>query len=481
MAYELNKTYVLYSHAGAGRCLTVYGGTANKNQNVCIFRKTGTSAQNWTIKAFGANYKIVTGVNQTYALNYYWTSGKGNPGNCDIYPQSGNDADSSVILESVASDVFRIKLKNYDLYLTAKGSGDSVDVRWEKEAVLDPKNDPYENARAPQLWRLVDPTAKGIRAPFIYAGKNRDGDLYRYDETQLKGLDNATEFVVTAGPYQHYFKATGEPTSDVQEYITEAVARTKILYNKYGKQVWIGTPAVGEPPIVPHTETVYGEIGKRMRYFIDNLITRFGGTAQFNTYVKGFYISDEGIHDLDSSMPSTTPIEDYPQVKMFKTVSDYAAAKGKKMLWSPHWGGTNLVRAAHVIHKTAIFDIALIQPGYYFNAAYNYQKNCDAVRMMIQTQRMRYQQGMPIVHENDIKCFRTKIGCQMEIDTRGKNQPYSDRYQYYVDTFKDPEKELLEGSYRKAEANFGHYFGYPAEGSAGYDAAKEKVDAFFAL
>ena len=33
MAYQTNKTYVLFSHGGAGWCLTVYGGAANNNQN----------------------------------------------------------------------------------------------------------------------------------------------------------------------------------------------------------------------------------------------------------------------------------------------------------------------------------------------------------------------------------------------------------------------------------------------------------------
>ena len=68
MAYKTNESYVLVSHGGTGKYLTVYGGTATNNQNVCTFRKTCTSAQSWTIKAFGSNYKIVTDLSSAYAL-----------------------------------------------------------------------------------------------------------------------------------------------------------------------------------------------------------------------------------------------------------------------------------------------------------------------------------------------------------------------------------------------------------------------------
>ena len=34
-------------------------------------------------------------------------------------PQSGNDADSCIVLEPVSTDVYRIRLKNYNLCLTA--------------------------------------------------------------------------------------------------------------------------------------------------------------------------------------------------------------------------------------------------------------------------------------------------------------------------------------------------------------------------
>ena len=206
MAYQLNKSYLLFSNSGSGRCLNVSGGTAANNRNVCILNKNGSAAQNWMVKAFGSNLKIVSGLNQNYALNYYWNAGQGNPGNCDIYPQAGNDADSCIVLEAVSTDVYRIRLKNYKLYLTAKGTGDNADVRWEAPVSL---GSDY-TLLAPQEWRFLDPSAKGFRAPFIYAGHFSSGEKYSYTNTQLEGLENATEFVICSA-FSGYFTQNGEP------------------------------------------------------------------------------------------------------------------------------------------------------------------------------------------------------------------------------------------------------------------------------
>ncbi len=329
MAYKLNTTYLLFSHGGTGKCLNVYNGVVANRQNVCLWSKDGTTAENWTIKAFGSNYKIVTDLNQNYALNYYWSAGQGNPGACNIYPQAGNDADSSVVLEPVSTDVYRIKLKNYNLYLTAKGTGDNADVRWEAPVSL---GSDY-TALAPQEWRFVNPAEKGIRAPFIYTGYIDENTMYSYTDSQLSGLNNATEFVICSGVYNEFFTPNGEPNPDghVQRYVEAAADMAKRLYTKYGKQVWIGTPLVGSN--VTYSKTVFEEVGRRMTYFIDNIVDQFGLIGlSFDTVVKGIYMSDEGV--LQTFDTSTTVANNW-QISMFQTVSNYAAAKGKKMLWSP--------------------------------------------------------------------------------------------------------------------------------------------------
>lgn len=488
MAYQTNKTYVLFSHGGAGRCLTVYGGVANNNQNVCLFRQVGTTAQNWTIKAFGSNLKLVTGLNQNYALNYYWSAGQGKPGNCDIYPQAGNDADSSIILEPVCTDVYRIKLKNYGLYLTAKNDSDSADVRWEKRVVANLQSDPDETTLAPQLWRFVDTSAKGIRAPFIFAGYSgySGPDKYSYTDTQLDGLNNATEFVVCSGGYQEYFQENGVPNTQMIEYMKAAVARAKSLYDKYHKQIWIGTPMIASPVKTAYNKyavplSSYDEIGRRMTYFVDNVITECRSVGlDFNTCVKGFYMAEETVHD---SPTGRYTVDGHPQIKMFQTMSTYVAGKGKKMLWSPHWSSDNLFRAGQIIHRTDIFDYVLMQPNYFFceNNALDWQpnwnRNCEAIRNMVKKQRICYQLGTPAVLEKDIVCSKTRIGCQMEIDrnygtTSSKGYKYADLYKHYTDVF-----GATDGAFTKFGADFGFYL--DCASAANFETLKAKANEFF--
>jgi hypothetical protein len=479
MAYELNNSYVLFSHGGTGKCLTVYGGTANNNQNVCAFQRTCTSAQDWTIKAFGTNYKIVTGVNSSYALNYYWASGKGKPGNCDIYPQSGNDADSSITLMPVnaVSNIYKIKLKNYNLYLTAKGTENSSDVRWE----------PLASNSTAQQWHLVD--SKGFRAPFIYAGYTYEGTQYSYTNDQLSGLGNATEFVVHPGAFLGCFLNNGDLNGSYVAGCASAVAdKTEQLYKKYRKPVWIGTPLVAPPTqsggslyTVQHTEAVYEKITTHMINFINTVSDKLSGLGlNFNTCVKGIYISDEGIFD---TFPS---VDDHPQVKMFQAVSDYAAAKGKQMMWSPYWGTENLEKAAHVIHRTSIFDYALLQPGYYFRTengtepAAKWKLNCEAIRAMIFKQRVCYQNETQILQDSQIICGRTKICCQMEIDQRytdGSDPQFYNHYNHYEEVF-----GASVTGYTKASADFGFYFNWPDPKytADAYNRIKNKVNTFSA-
>lgn len=471
MSYQLNTGYLLFSHGGTGQCLTVYGGAVNNNQNVCLLRKVGTSAQTWTIKAFGSNLKIVTGLNQNYALNYYWNAGQGNPGNCDIYPQAGNDADSFIELQPVSTDVYRIKLKNYNLYLTAKGTGDSSDVRWEAPVSLSSN---YTEL-LPQEWRIVNPLAKGFRAPLIYAGHFNAGTMYCYTDDQLQGLEGATEFVICSA-FNGCFTASGVPDSRgyLQNYEVAVADMAKRLYTMYGKQVWIGTPQVGTD--VPETKAVFEELGRQMTSFINDMISQFARVGlSFDTCVKGIYIADETVRGTFNA--SSTAADNY-QISMFQTVANYAAAKGKKMLWAPHWGSENLIKAACVIHRTNIFDYALVQPSYYFPENTGCENNCEILRTGIAMQRLCYLGGIPILHETAISSTKTVIGCVMENDWRYIYSDFQQRYQTYVNVF-----DQAYGAYDKYNTNFGFYFGCPSLTDnpiedSGYDAAKAAVASF---
>ncbi len=136
MAITLNTTYRIKSYAGTGRNLNVYGNEkVSDNRNVCLWTQDATAnAQKWIVKEISGVQKIITALSSTYALNYYWGNGKGNPGNCDIFPHSGNDEDSEVTFIPVdeSNNIYKVKLAKYPLYLTAEKNEDEADVTWEK-------------------------------------------------------------------------------------------------------------------------------------------------------------------------------------------------------------------------------------------------------------------------------------------------------------------------------------------------------------
>ena len=148
------------------------------------------------------------------------------------------------------------------------------------------------------------------------------------------------------------------------------------------------------------------------------------------------------------------------------------------MLWSPYIGPENVVKAAIVIHRTNIFDYAVIQPHYY--AGGGAETLCEGLRTGIAIQRVTYSNGHPVLHESAITCTKTVIGCQMEINWEyAINTDYQQRYNKSQEVFNQS-----AGAYDKYNTNFGFYFGCPsltdsAVENSGYDTVKAIVNNFF--
>ncbi|MFZ2540073.1 MAG: peptidoglycan DD-metalloendopeptidase family protein [Oscillospiraceae bacterium] len=121
--------YKLISNAGSGKCLNIYGtGQASPHRNVCLWSDSGASEQQWSISTLSGNTRVLSVLNTAYGLNIW--RGTDNKNNCDIYPISGNAKDSLITVEAFNGN-YRFKMTNYNLYLTAKGSANGSDVRWE--------------------------------------------------------------------------------------------------------------------------------------------------------------------------------------------------------------------------------------------------------------------------------------------------------------------------------------------------------------
>lgn len=122
--------YNLISHAGSGKALNIYGtAQVSQNRNVCLWTQSSSSIeQQWSIAALSGNTRILSNLNTNYGLNVWL--GATNKNNCDVHTVSDNQSDSLVTISTVSSGVYRIKLANYNLYLTAQGSADNSNVNW---------------------------------------------------------------------------------------------------------------------------------------------------------------------------------------------------------------------------------------------------------------------------------------------------------------------------------------------------------------
>lgn len=139
------KDHTLYAHwakkykitnVGANKCLNIYGDNVTSlsdGVNITLWSNSGTNEQKWLISGLGKDQQFIRSViDKTYGLNVYRT---GDPYNCNIHKIIGNEVDAQIdIIPTSVSGQYKLKLTNYDLYLTAASSADGSNVYWAAES-----------------------------------------------------------------------------------------------------------------------------------------------------------------------------------------------------------------------------------------------------------------------------------------------------------------------------------------------------------
>ena len=117
------------TNVATGKCLNIYGENVTSlynHQNVCLWSNSGTNEQKWYVTSIGNGAYIKSVIDQSFGLNVYRT---GSPWNCDLLTISGNETDSQVDFIATSGG-YKIKLHNYDLYLSADSSSNGANVYW---------------------------------------------------------------------------------------------------------------------------------------------------------------------------------------------------------------------------------------------------------------------------------------------------------------------------------------------------------------
>ena len=129
------------ANVASGKCLNIHGENVTSlynGINVTVWSDSGTNEQKWRVDNNSSYYYVKSTIDIAYGLNVYRS---GNPYNCNIHAISGNETDAQVDLIFTIYGV-KIKLHNYDLYLTAASSSNGANVYWS----------PNSNNNGYQLW-----------------------------------------------------------------------------------------------------------------------------------------------------------------------------------------------------------------------------------------------------------------------------------------------------------------------------------------
>lgn len=116
-------------NTGANKCLNISGNnvtTLRNHQKITLWSDAGTNEQKWDISSFANGVFVKSVINTDFGLNVYRLA---NAYTCDIYTIAGNETDTKVNFIASGNN-YKIKLMNYDLYLTAGDSANDANVYW---------------------------------------------------------------------------------------------------------------------------------------------------------------------------------------------------------------------------------------------------------------------------------------------------------------------------------------------------------------
>lgn len=119
-------------NVGANKALNISGsdlkGTSlYDNRNVTLWTRSGSGEQAWILDSKTSPDGIRSYLNRKFGLNAYRNSTS--KYKCDIHTVEGNETDSDVTISTVSGG-YKIKLKNYNMYLTADGTSNGASVSW---------------------------------------------------------------------------------------------------------------------------------------------------------------------------------------------------------------------------------------------------------------------------------------------------------------------------------------------------------------
>lgn len=238
-------------------------------------------------------------------------------------------------------------------------------------------------------------------------------------------------------------------THNYAEYIDDAVELAeKLVQAKPACKIWFGLPAILQN--CQPAALCYNYYYKT--YFYNPLKEKLTAKGIWSN-AEGFYYGTEDVVAWYTKFNTSSVSTQFNNVVVqnMKNVSDMVHADGKLFLWIPYYRDLpsldTVNRVGHIVNKTNIFDIVILQPNEYFGSYRNYgtdsqqdlRNNVAFIDSCVSAQKMKTKAGAIV---GSTKTSTTEIGFEMEInekitssETDEAGKTHLQRYNSYVSTF----------------------------------------------
>lgn len=241
-------------------------------------------------------------------------------------------------------------------------------------------------------------------------------------------VEDEARFETIKGEYHNTANHRLPPNYHVKDYVDDAVETAKrLVAMKSDVELWFSVPSAENFHAITF---LFAEAWADTVDLIKNTLPE----SIWNDNVKGIYYAGEDITPYGYTKFDVTKKDfDNPVVYSQRVVSERVHSFGKKMLWIPyyHEASDSSKNLGHVLNLTDIFDVAIIQPSFFFNKAR--VDEIGIVAASVAAQAVLDKDGNIIGGK---KTSKTLIGFEMEIDHQFyTDEDYQKRYYAYEQGF----------------------------------------------
>ena len=294
----------------------------------------------------------------------------------------------------------------------------------------------YHKPTDDELKRILEVTNEILLIPIVTFNRFTLRDGSEVEVLSHEIIDNMTpdkvedvnRFETIKGEYHATADHRLPPNYHVRDYVNDATETAmRLVKMKKDVELWFSVPSAENFHALTY---LFAEPWADTVDLIKNTVP----SDIWDNNVKGIYYAGEDITPYGYTKFDVTKKDfDNPVVYAQRIVSERVHSFGKKMLWIPyyHEASGSSKNLGHVLNLTDIFDVAIIQPSFFFNKA-----RVDEIPIVAASVKA---QAVLDINGNIIggkKISKTEIGFEMEIDHQFYNdEAYVERYYAYEKVF----------------------------------------------